>query len=387
MSSRFPPPTIEQESSLNEHAYKRAELDLSVIAPIYNEEESIPHLVEQIHAALDHSGRSFELILADDGSRDGSYEIMRKIAARDPALVVIRLRRNFGQTAALQAGLDAARGRHIVLMDADLQNDPADIPSMLAKIDEGFDLVAGWRADRKDPFINRRLPSMIANRIISMTTKVQLHDYGCTLKAMTREVAKELRLYGEMHRFIPAVANWVGVRVIEMKVNHRARQFGTTKYGIGRTLRVILDLITVRFMQSYLVRPMQVFGLAGFISGFLGFVACAWLAFRKIFFAEDIGSRPLLMLGVLLIVVGVQLVSLGLVADVLSRTYHESQGKRPYYIRNALVGVGFGALKQPALPQEVSQFEAAAHHDATSEHEHGSERVRLSSAPPEEPLA
>lgn len=342
----------------NDLSQQSVTLDLSVIAPIYNEEESIPHLIEQVHAALDHTGRSFELILADDGSRDGSYEMMRRIAATDPSLVVIRLRRNFGQTAALQAGLDAARGRHIVLMDADLQNDPADIPTMLAKIEEGYDLVAGWRADRKDAFINRRLPSMIANRIISITTKVQLHDYGCTLKAMTREVAKELRLYGEMHRFIPAVANWVGVRVIEMKVNHRARQFGTTKYGIGRTLRVILDLITVRFMQSYLVRPMQVFGLAGFISAFLGFLACAWLAFQKIFFAQDIGSRPLLMLGVLMIVVGVQLVSLGLVADVLSRTYHESQGKRPYYIRNAIVGTGFTAL-----------------------------RSRTSSAPPEEPLA
>lgn len=358
MSSRFPPSAIDHaDSQIADSPYQRVELDLSIIAPIYNEEESIPHLVEQIHAALDHTGRSYELILADDGSRDGSYEVMRRMAAHDPALVVIRLRRNFGQTAALQAGLDAARGRHIVLMDADLQNDPADIPRMLAKIDEGFDLVAGWRADRKDPFINRRLPSMIANRIISMTTKVQLHDYGCTLKAMTREVGKELRLYGEMHRFIPAVANWVGVRVIEMPVNHRARQFGTTKYGIGRTLRVILDLITVRFMQSYLVRPMQVFGLAGFISGFLGFAACTLLAFRKIFFAEDIGSRPLLMLGVLLIVVGVQLVSLGLVADVLSRTYHESQGKRPYYIRDVIAGSGFGP------------------------------KTRSSSHPPEEPLA
>src|SRR5690606_23764019 len=184
------------------------------------------------------------------------------------------------------------------------------------KLDEGFDLVAGWRKDRKDAFINRRLPSMIANRLISMTTKVSLHDYGCTLKAMTREVAKELRLYGEMHRFIPAVANWVGVRIVELPVNHRARQFGTTKYGIGRTIRVVLDLITVRFMQTYLVRPMQVFGLAGIASGTLGFLVCLFLVFEKLFFAEDIGNRPLLLLGILLIVVGVQLLSLGLVADV-----------------------------------------------------------------------
>lgn len=316
------------------------ELDLSVIAPIYNEEESIPHLVAQIHAALEQTGLRFELILVDDGSKDRSFSVMKEIAASDSALSLVGLRRNFGQTAALQAGLDAARGKYIVLMDADLQNDPADIPAMLATLESGYDLVAGWRAERKDAFLNRRLPSMIANRIISMTTKVPLHDYGCTLKAMTRDVAKELRLYGEMHRFIPAVANWIGVRVVEMKVNHRARQFGSTKYGIGRTLRVILDLITVRFMQSYLVRPMQVFGLAGILSALAGFFICTWLAVLKIAYNEDIGSRPLLMLGILLIVVGVQLVSLGLVADVLSRTYHESQGKRPYYVRERHQGAG-----------------------------------------------
>lgn len=318
------------------------QLDLSVIAPIYNEEESVPHLIAEIHRALDPTGLRFEIILVDDGSKDRSFQIMRDFAATDPALSIVGLRRNFGQTAALQAGLDTARGKFIVLMDADLQNDPADIPAMLEKLESGYDLVAGWRADRKDAFLNRRLPSMIANRIISMTTKVQLHDYGCTLKAMTRDVAKELRLYGEMHRFIPAVANWIGVRVVEMKVNHRARQFGQTKYGIGRTIRVILDLITVRFMQSYLVRPMQVFGLAGIVSGVFGVAVCTWLAIRKIFYAEDIGSRPLLMLGILLIVVGVQLLSLGLVADVLSRTYHESQGKRPYYVRERHQGTGSG---------------------------------------------
>lgn len=316
------------------------ELDLSVIAPIYNEEESIPHLVAEVHAALDGAGLRFELILVDDGSKDRSFQIMRELAVVDPALSLVGLRRNFGQTAALQAGLDAARGKYIVLIDADLQNDPADIPAMLAQLEGGYDLVAGWRSERKDAFLNRRLPSMIANRIISMTTKVPLHDYGCTLKAMTRDVAKELRLYGEMHRFIPAVANWIGVRVVEMKVNHRARQFGSTKYGIGRTLRVILDLITVRFMQSYLVRPMQVFGLAGIMSAVAGLGICMWLAVLKIVRNEDIGSRPLLMLGILLIVVGVQLLSLGLVADVLSRTYHESQGKRPYYVRERHQGTG-----------------------------------------------
>lgn len=309
-------------------------LDLSVVAPIYNEEGSIPHLLAELHQALDGTGLSFEIVLVDDGSRDRSSDILVAAAQLDPHLCVICFRRNFGQTAALQAGLDAARGKRIVLMDADLQNDPNDIPRMLAKLDEGYDLVAGWRRHRKDAFLNRRLPSIIANRVISLTTRVKLHDYGCTLKAMTREVAKELRLYGEMHRFIPAVANWIGVRVAELEVNHRARQFGHTKYGIGRTVRVILDLITVRFMQSYLVRPMQVFGFAGFTSGVAGFLCCMWLAFRKLAYNEDIGNRPLLMLGVLLIVVGVQLVSLGLVADVLSRTYHESQNKPPYHVRS-----------------------------------------------------
>lgn len=317
-----------------------AQLDLSIIAPIYNEEESIPLLISEVHRALDQSGLNFELILVDDGSRDRSFEIMADFARTDEALVIVGLRRNFGQTAALQAGLDCARGRRVVLMDADLQNDPADILAMLAQLDQGYDLVAGWRKDRKDAFINRRLPSMIANKIISVTTKVPLHDYGCTLKAMTREVAKELRLYGEMHRFIPAIANWVGVRVVEMPVNHRARQFGSTKYGIGRTLRVVLDLITVRFMQTYLVRPMQVFGLAGIASGVLGTIICAWLVLQKLMHDQDIGSRPMLLLGVLLIVVGVQLLSLGLVADVLSRTYHESQNKRPYYVRKTIMGQG-----------------------------------------------
>jgi glycosyltransferase involved in cell wall biosynthesis len=252
----------------------------------------------------------------------------------------VRFRRNFGQTAAMQAGLDVSRGMKVVTMDADLQNDPLDIPAMLAGLDDGYDMVAGWRKNRKDAFVNRKLPSMIANRVISLATKVKLHDYGCTLKAMTRDVAKELRLYGEMHRFIPAVADWMGVRILEMPVNHRARQFGNSKYGIGRTLRVILDLMTVRFMQSYLVRPMQVFGFAGLFSLFVGTITCVLLVVEKVMFGARLAERPLLLLGVLLIMVGVQLLSLGLVADVISRTYHESQGKRPYHVRARIVGVG-----------------------------------------------
>lgn len=315
-------------------------LDLSIVVPVYNEEESLPQLLREVHAALDSTGLSFELICVDDGSRDGSLALLTRLAAEDPALVVISFRRNFGQTAAMQAGIDAARGEVVALMDADLQNDPADIPMMIGKLREGFDMVAGWRADRQDAFINRKLPSMLANRIISRVTRVHLHDYGCTLKVMTREVAKELRLYGEMHRFIPAIASWAGARIMEVKVNHRARQFGKSNYGIGRTLRVVLDLLVVRFMQAYLVKPMQVFGKLGLITGFVGTLICLWLAIQKLTTGAPIGDRPLLLLGVLLIVVGVQLVCTGLVADLLGRTYHEAQNKRPYHVRVRIEGAG-----------------------------------------------
>lgn len=325
-----------------------ASLDLSVVIPVYNEEESLPALMAELHGALDPTGLRYEIILVDDGSRDRSFPIMKAMAADDPALTVIRFRRNFGQTAALQAGLDAARGELIATMDADLQNDPRDIPMMIETLQsgldgEGYDMVAGWRADRQDAFINRRLPSIIANRLISRTTKVRLHDYGCTLKLMRRALAKEIRLYGEMHRFIPAVASWIGATVAEVKVNHRARQFGTSKYGIGRTTRVILDLITVRYIQSYLVKPMQVFGLWGIFSGLAGFGICTWLALHKIINGAPIADRPMLLLGILLIVVGVQLVSLGLIADILQRTYHEAQRKPTYHVRTQIRGAGHGA--------------------------------------------
>lgn len=306
---------------------------LSIVVPIYNEAESVELLVREVHAALDPTGLDYELICVDDGSRDRSFELLAELAKNDPRLIVGTFRRNFGQTAAMQAGISAARGQVVVTLDADLQNDPADIPRMLAKLDEGFDLVAGWRADRKDTFINRRLPSILANWLISRTTNVRLHDYGCTLKAMRFDVAKELRLYGEMHRFIPVMASLVGARITELPVNHRARQFGKSKYGIGRTLRVLLDLVTVLFLRSYLVRPMQVFGLAGLVSLFSGLCISAYLTWEKFAYREDIGTRPLLLLGVMLILVGIQLLSLGLVADVASRTYHEAQGRPPYYVR------------------------------------------------------
>jgi hypothetical protein len=329
--------------------------DISVVVPVYNEEESLGPLIEELHAALRPTGKNYEIVLIDDGSSDGTWTLAEKLAETDEALHLLRFRRNFGQTAAMQAGLDAARGRAIVTIDADLQNDPADIPMMLAKLDEGYDLVAGWRKSRKDAFLNRKLPSMVANRIISSATKVRLHDYGCTLKAMTSDVAKELRLYGEMHRFIPAVASLIGARIVELPVNHRPRRFGTSKYGIGRTLRVILDLITVRFIQSYLGRPMQVFGLGGLACLFIGFSTCAWLAVDKIAFGARLADRPLLLLGVLLIVVGLQLLSLGLVADVVSRTYFESQGKRTYTLRTQRVGRG-SAAALAARPIEIAEL-------------------------------
>jgi glycosyltransferase involved in cell wall biosynthesis len=305
---------------------------------VFNEEESILEAVREIHEALDSTGLDYEIICVDDGSRDRTFEVLSELASNDPRLVVCRFRRNFGQTAAMQAGIDTARGVNIVTMDADLQNDPRDIPAMLEKLDEGFDMVAGWRHGRKDAFINRRLPSIVANRLIGQTTGIRLHDYGCTLKAMRGDLARELRLYGEMHRFIPVMASLVGARITEMKVNHRARQFGQSKYGIGRTTRVLLDLVTVLFLQSFLVRPMQVFGLSGLLLGFLGFGISGYLAVEKLAFGIELANRPLLLLGVILILVGIQLVSLGLVAEVLGRTYHEAQGKRPYHVRDWVVG-------------------------------------------------
>ena len=315
-------------------------MDLSVVIPVYNEEESIDRLLEEVHAALKPTGLSYEIVLVDDGSRDKTFAILDAHAKTDPALTVVKFRRNFGQTAAMQAGFDHARGDVIATIDADLQNDPQDIPRLLAYINQGYDLVAGWRADRKDTFINRRLPSILANWLISWITKVKLHDYGCTLKVMKSDVAKEIRLYGEMHRFIPVVASWMGVNLVEVKVNHRPRLFGTSKYGIGRTVRVVLDLMTVRFIQSYLARPMQIFGLAGFVCFGAGALISAWLAFQKLAYGAALAERPMLLLGILLIVVGVQLASLGLVADVLARTYFESQKKPSYYVRSVVRGDG-----------------------------------------------
>jgi glycosyltransferase involved in cell wall biosynthesis len=327
-------------------------VDLSIVVPVYNEEHSLPRLIEELHAALRSTGRSYEIVLVDDGSTDASASVAREQAREDATLVVVEFRRNFGQTAALQAGFDHAQGRIVATMDGDLQNDPQDIPMMLARLEQGYDLVAGWRKKRQDRLFSRRLPSVLANRLISWTTGVKLHDYGCTLKVMQSEVAKELRLYGEMHRFIPAIASWMGVRIAEVEVNHRARQFGSSKYGIGRTVRVILDLLTVRFIQSYLGRPMQVFGLGGMLSFAAGVAICAYLAFTRVVYGHPLADRPLLLLGVLLIVVGIQLASLGLVADIITRTYFESQKKPAYYVRSVFRG------QPPALTGAESRVAA-----------------------------
>lgn len=309
-------------------------MDLSVVIPMFNESENIDILYEELVDVLDPTGFEFELMFVDDGSTDDSFEKLCRLQQEDKRIIIIRFRRNFGQTAALSAGFDHAKGRILVTMDADLQNDPKDIPGLLEKMDQGFDLVSGWRFNRKDAFINRRLPSMVANRIISVITGVPLHDYGCTLKAFKREITENLKLYGEMHRFIPAIASGLGAEITEMKVNHRKRRFGTSKYGISRTIRVVLDLITVKFLLSYSTRPIQIFGLWGAVSSCIGFLIALVLTIQRQFFGVPMGNRPMLLLSILLIFMGLQFVSLGLIAELQSRTYHESQNKPVYVIRD-----------------------------------------------------
>ena len=306
---------------------------LSVVIPLLNEEENIPLLYEELKSVLVTLEDEHEILFIDDGSKDRSLQILQELQARDKNVVVVSFRKNFGQTAAMAAGFDYARGDVIITMDADLQNDPHDIPRLLEQIRAGNDVVTGWRFNRKDTFINRRLPSIIANKIISFTTGVNLHDYGCTLKAFHRDVIKSVKLYGEMHRFIPAIASGMGIDFTEVKVNHRPRRFGTSKYGISRTIRVILDLLTVKFLLSYATRPIQVFGFLGVVSGGLGFLIALIMTLQRQFFGMPMADRPLLFLAILLIFIGFQFVSLGLIAELQARTYHESQNKAVYYVR------------------------------------------------------
>jgi glycosyltransferase involved in cell wall biosynthesis len=310
--------------------------EISVVVPMRNESPNVAELHAELTAVLGAFGRSYEIIAIDDGSTDDTFAQLAALQRADPHLRVIRFRRNFGQTAGFAAGFAYARGRYIVTSDGDLQNDPRDIPGMIQIAEKGPDIVAGWRKDRKDAFLNRRLPSMIANAIISFSTGVKLHDYGCSLKVFRAEVVKGLKLYGEMHRFLPAIASEMGVTIVEQVVNHRPRRHGTSKYGISRTIRVLLDLLTVKFLISYSTRPLHIFGLLGMAMGTLGVAVCAWLAWVKFFGHEGIGTRPLLLFGILLIFTGVQLVTLGLLAEMQARTYHESQDKPIYVVREVL---------------------------------------------------
>jgi len=309
---------------------------LSVVIPVYNEEENIPELYRELKEVLEKLPYRYEIIFVDDGSTDRTYEILQKLAEEDPHVKVIRFRRNYGQTAAMYAGFQYAEGDVVVTMDGDLQNDPRDIPRLLEKIEEGYDIVSGWRKNRKDPFLSRILPSKIANWIISKVTGVKLHDYGCTLKAYRKEVAKNFRLYGDMHRFLPAVAKSFGAKITEIVVNHRPRKYGRSKYGIGRTVRVILDIFLVKFLNDYLNKPLYVFGPVGLALMGLGFLIMLYLSVEKIFFGASIGGRPLLILGVLLFLSGLQLLSTGIVAEVVVRTYYESKRDVPYRVEKVL---------------------------------------------------
>jgi glycosyltransferase involved in cell wall biosynthesis len=328
---------------------------LSVIIPVYNEEECLPRLHDELRPVMESIGSSYEIIYVDDGSRDGSLAFLRDLAAREPEVKVIRFRRNFGQTAALAAGMEHARGDILVFLDADLQNPPSEIPKVLAKLDEGFDVVSGWRKNRQDAALMRKLPSRIANGLISYVSGVHLHDYGCTLKAYRREVMENVRLYGEMHRFIPAYAVWAGATITELPVEHRARAAGVSKYGINRTIKVILDLLTLKFLSSYSTTPIYLFGGMGAISIFLSFLVMLLVTYQKFFESLNMNRNPLLLLAGLLALTGVLLITQGLLAELVMRTYHESQGKTPYVIREIIQQDGAGEPREPELVQTGSR--------------------------------
>ncbi len=313
--------------------------EISVFLPVYNEEPNLPPLQAKLDQALSALGRTAEIVYVDDGSTDGSLKVLRELAARDPRIRVVALRRNYGQTAAMAAGIDAATGRVLIPMDADLQNDPVDIIRLLDKLDEGYDVVSGWRKDRKDKLFTRKIPSMIANRLISWIGGVPLHDYGCSLKAYRRESLEDVRLYGEMHRFIPIYASWAGARVSEIPVEHHPRTMGKSKYGLSRTVKVVFDLITIKFMASYQTKPLYLFGWAGLLT-FAVSMLSAMLAFSMKFLSwphhADFVQTPLPIIALVTLVLGVQLFLMGLLAEMLVRTYHESQAKSIYAVREKI---------------------------------------------------
>lgn len=311
-------------------------VEISVVIPIYNEEENLPILYEKLKKVLDTLGKEYEIILVNDGSTDRSWEIIKKLSEKDPHVVGVNFRKNFGQTAAMSAGFETAQGDIIITMDGDLQNDPEDIPKLLEVLNQGYDIVSGWRKERKDAFLSRTLPSRIANWLISKVTGVHLHDYGCSLKAYRAEVAKNLDFYGEMHRFLPALSKAIGAKVTEIPVKHHPRIYGKSKYGISRTFKVLLDLILVKFLLDYRTKPLRVLGGWGAVLLVIGLVVLLYLVGLKIFTGADIGNRPLLIFGTLFVLSGIQLISTGIVAELITRTYYESQGKRPYIIKEII---------------------------------------------------
>lgn len=319
------------------HSWQKPDLFLSIVVPIYNEFESLQQLINAIATTLQSQQYNYEIICVDDGSTDGSSELLAQIARTRHDLKAVLLRRNYGQTPAMAAGFKHARGQIIITLDGDLQNDPKDIPKLIHKLDEGYDLVSGWRKNRQDDQLKRLLPSKIANWLIGQVTGVKLHDYGCSLKAYRAEVVADLNLYGELHRFLPALAYIEGAKIAEIPVQHHARRYGKSKYGLGRTFRVLMDLFTIFFIKKFLTRPMHIFGLFGLIATLLGLMIGIYLTFIKLFFGAEIGDRPLLIFAVLLLTTGIQLFSFGLLAELGMRTYHESQ-KRPIYRVREVVG-------------------------------------------------
>ncbi len=335
---------------------RQEKVELSVSIPIYNEEENLPILYERLKKALSKCTRSYEIIFVNDGSSDRSWEIIKELVKKDPHVVGVNFRRNYGQTAAMSAGFEVARGDIIVTMDGDLQNDPEDIPKLLEKLEEGYDIVSGWRKDRKDSFISRTLPSRIANWLISKVTGVHLHDYGCSLKAYKAEIAKELDFYGEMHRFLPALAKPLGAKVTEIPVKHHPRMYGKSKYGISRTFKVILDLFLVKFLLDYRTKPLRVFGGTGLVLASIGFIMLLYLVIIKLM-GHDIGQRPLLMFAVLFILTGIILISTGITAELITRTYYESQGKRPYIIKEIITHDNIEEIEKNEQPPEICELE------------------------------